>query len=162
MASSTKSRRKAGQHVPFPPKECQGRHFMWSFDAQHRATAPGWVCQVESALSAAPVPFTPSTVQRRGPGVGSWVWGFCSAEPPAKRSLSHSRSFFRKGRGRGSDPLPRRFAPPQIIWGSQVKAHFSGKPGAVRRATLPQASVGQSRVPELPCLLDRLLSQVDQ
>ena len=27
-----------------------------------------------------------------GAGVGSWVWGFCSAEPPAKRSLSHSRS----------------------------------------------------------------------
>ena len=36
-------------------------------------------------------------------------------------SLSLSLSLFRDGRGRGSDPLPRRLAPPQIVWGSQVR-----------------------------------------
>ena len=62
---------------------------------------------------------------------------FLSLSPSLSLSLSLSLSFARVEGGGAISPLPPgASAPPQSVWGSQVRKHSNGKPGAQRKKSL--------------------------
>ena len=123
-----------------------------------RGTRSVMVC---CPLARVPVQARPGALPPFGgriPGDGGLGLSFEKHRIEGDKENAPALSFFREGRGRRSDPLPRHFAPPQLVWGSQVKKASQrqsgggqGKQQHLRKETGPRRAMasftGCSNVP---------------